>query len=411
MASHRRISGYANRRECGDRQNNRERTEKLTNYMSNHLIQPPTGQGDALAQHPEICERLPKWAAVVNDALVLLPQHATARLIKAEAGGPADLILVRDLGSPNDIPLDDEAQINLAEGNVFYTLPRCEVKPASGCVAPPKLAFVVNDHAEQTLNPHQTGRTLRELFGFAPSVRLFRDYESPTDTVIGLDDVIMFPDGPVFYTRRAEIGLTIIVNKQTFGEADGVKERMTGREIASLVSPQPDKTEVTRDKGKDRIPVGLNETVEIKGCEEFTVIRTNVVGGFEPARVQREIVALRDNGGDVTFVESPVPCAVYHRLPARRGYPHLAETDVLVSIPSAYPGVMLDGAYLPTGSPLLGRVEGSPQGHTIQALGRTWQLVSYHPHNGGGGPPWNKDRHGLHTYYTEVLSWIQRARV
>ena len=30
---------------------------------------------------------------------------------------------------------------------------------------------------------------------------------------------------------------------------------------------------------------------------------------------------------------------------------------------------------------------------------------------GGGGPAWNKDRHGLHTYYTEILSWIQRARV
>ena len=70
---------------------------------------------------------------------------------------------------------------------------------------------------------------------------------------------------------------------------------------------------------------------------------------------------------------------MYHRLPARKGYPHLTETDVLVPIPSAYPGVMLDGAYLPTGSPLLGRVEGSPQGQTIQALGRTWQLVSYHP--------------------------------
>jgi len=37
--------------------------------------------------------------------------------------------------------------------------------------------------------------------------------------------------------------------------------------------------------------------------------------------------------------------------------------------------------------------------------------VSYHPHNGGGGPPWNKDRHGLQTYYTEILSWIQRARI
>ena len=380
--------------------------------MNTESEHPKSSQETTPAQHSETCHRAPKWAAVVDDTLVLLPkQHVTAEVIKQQAGTSAELVLVRDLGSANDAPFEDGAELDLAAGNVFYTLPRCEVKPADGCIAPPKLAFVINDQPEQTLNPHQTGRSLRELFGFALASRLFRDYESPNDTIIGLDDVVDFPDGPVFYTRRAEIGLTIIVNKQTFGEADGVKERMTGREIASLVSPQPDKTEVTRDKGKERIPVGLNETVEIKGCEEFSVIRTNVVGGFEPTRIQRELGVLRENGGEVTFVESPVACAVYHRLPARKGYPHLAETDVLVPIPSAYPGVMLDGAYLPTGSPLLGKVEGSPQGQTIQALGRTWQLVSYHPHNGGGGAAWNKDRHGLQTYYTEILSWIQRARV
>jgi hypothetical protein len=370
-----------------------------------------TGPCDAPAQQLKTCQTSPKWAALVNDALVLLPRSVTARLIKEEAGVSADLVLVRDHGSPNDLPFEDEAKLDLAEGNVFYTLPRCEVKPVTGCLAPPKLAFVINDRPEQSLNPRQTGRSLRELFGFAPSVRLFRDYESPADTAIGLDEVVIFPEGPVFYTRRAEIGLTIIVNKQTFGEADGVKERMTGQQIASLVSPQPDKTEVSRRKGNEWIPVGLDETVEIKGCEEFCVIRTNVVGGFEPARVQRDIASLRENGGDVTLVEAPIPCAIYHRVSTRKGYPHQNETDVLVAIPSAYPGVMLDGAYLPSGSPLLGRVEGSPQGNSIQALGRSWQLVSYHPHNGGGGPAWNKDRHGLHTYYTEILSWIQRAKV
>lgn len=385
---------------------------KLTVTMSETLIIPKSGQGDALAKHPESCQPSPKWAAVVNDALVLLPQRlATTRLIKHEAGVAADLVLVRDHGSPNDVPFEDEAHLDLSQGNVFYTLPRCEVKPANGCAAPPKVAFVVNDHAEQTLNPRQTGRSLRELFGFAPSVRLFRDYESPNDSPIGLDDEVNFPDGPVFYTRRVGVGLTIIVNKQTFGEADGVKARMTGREIAALVSPQPNATEVTLHKGKERIPVGLDETVEIKGCEEYFVIRTNVVGGYELARVQRELGSLRDNGGEVSFLEAPTPCTVYHRLPTRKGYPHVAETDVLVVLPSAYPGVMLDGAHLPSGSPLLGRVEGSPQGQTVQAMGRTWQLVSYHPHNGGGGPAWNKDRHGLHTYYTEILSWIQRARV
>ncbi|MCI0534239.1 MAG: hypothetical protein L0Z50_03320 [Verrucomicrobiales bacterium] len=328
--------------------------------------------------------------ATLNDTTVFAPQQRVkARVLKDQAGIPADHILVRDHGNEFDVSFEDDAELELAEGNVFYTVLRCDYRPRGSCPAPAKRAFFVDDRPEITLNQQQTGRTLRDLFGLTPAVRLFRDYESPRDVFIALDATADFIDGPVFYTRRAGIGLTIVVNKQTFGEADGVKERMTGREIASLVSPEPDKTEVTRDKGKARIPVGLDETVEIRGCEEFSVIRTNVVGGFEPTRIQREVGILRDNGGEVTFLESPVACAVYHRLPARRGYPYLVETDVLVPIPSAYPGVMLDGAYLPTGSPLMGRVEGSPQGQTIQALGRTWQLVSYHPHNGGGGPPWN----------------------
>lgn len=351
-----------------------------------------------------------KWAATVDDALVLMPRRADVQFIKAEAGVAPEMVLVRDFGSPNDMPLEDRAVVDLADGNVFYTLPRCDAKPPEGTPGKPKLAFIVDDRAEETLNPEQTGRTLRELLGFTPAVRLFRDLESPHDQAIGLDEVVLFADGPVFYTRRSDKGLTIIVNKQTFGEADGVKPQMTGREIASLVSPDPSQTEVTHIKGKERTKVGLDEKVDIYNCEEFCVIRTNVKGGFELARIEREIGVLRENGGEVSFLETPVPCAVYHALPTRSGYPHVGETDVLVTVPAAYPGAMLDGAYLPVGSPLLGRVEGAPQGATVDALGRKWQLVSYHPHNGGGGPAWNKDRHGLHTYYTEILSWIQRAR-
>ena len=385
---------------------------KLTKDIMSDKAIDQKGQVSDLADSTANCAVSPKWAATLNDATVFAPQRRIkARVLKDQGGIPADQVLVRDHGNQFDVAFDDEAELDLGEGNVFYTLPRCDYRARGGCAAPAKLAFFVDDRPEITLNPDQTGRTLRELFGLIAAVRLFRDYESPNDQIIALDAEAHFPDGPVFYTRRTGVGLTIIVNKQTFGEADGVKKKMTGRELAALVSPEPNKTEVTRHKGKERIPVGLDETVDIKGCEEFSVIRTNVVGGFELTRVQRELGALRDNGGEVTFVESPVPCAVYHRLPARNNYPHLVETDVLVVLPSAYPGVMLDGAYLPAGSPLLGRVEGSPQGNTIQALGRTWQLVSYHPHNGGGGPPWNKDRHGLHTYYTEILSWIQRARV
>lgn len=369
-----------------------------------------TEQCSALA--PETtCARPPaKWGATVDDALVLLPRHVTARLIRDEAGVTPEMVLVRDYGSPNDMPLDGDAKIDLADGNVFYTVPRCDVKQPDVCLGKPKFAFIVDDRPEETLNPHQTGRTLRELLGYAPAARLFRDFESPHDQPIGLDEQVLFADGPIFYTRRSDKGLTIIVNKQDFGEADGVKPEMTGREIARLVSAAPEQTEVTQVKGKERLKVGLDEKIKIHNCEEFCVIRTNVKGGFEISRIERELGTLTANGGEVTFVTAPEPCAIYHRLPTRPGYPHINETDVLVKVPAAYPGVMLDGAYLPVGSPLLGKVAGAPQGATVQALGRNWQLVSYHPHNGGGGPAWNKDRHGLHTYYTEVLSWIQRAR-
>ena len=369
------------------------------------------GQVSDLATPTATCPASSKWAATLNDATVFAPQQrVNARVLKDQAGIPADHILVRDHGNQFDVAFDDDGELDLAEGNVFYTVPRCDYRPRSGCAAPAKRAFFVDDRPEITLNPDQTGRTLRDLFGLISAVRLFRDYESPRDEFIALDARVSFTDGPVFYTRRAGVGLTIVVNKQTFGKADGVKERMTGREIAALVTNQPDNAEVTQIRGTEKIPVGLNDTVEIKGCEEFTVIRCNVVGGYVDDRIERELKILRDNGAEVTLQTAPVPAVIYHRIPARQNYRHLAATDVLVAIPAAYPGVMLDGAYLPQGSPLLGRVEGSPQGHHVSALGQTWQLVSYHPHNGGGGPPWDKNKHGFHTYLTEILSWIQRAR-
>ena len=97
---------------------------------------------------------------------------------------------------------------------------------------------------------------------------------------------------------------------------------------------------------------------------------------------------------------------VYHDLPVQSGVP-VAASDVLVLIPSSYPGQMLDGAYLPEGSPLLGRAKGKPQGNFVTALERKWQLVRYHPHTNGIGPAWDPTRHGFHTYIGEIMSWLQ----
>jgi hypothetical protein len=366
------------------------------------------GCGIAVAKHAPNCDPAPKWAALVDDKVVFSPgQKVKARVLKEQSGAKETHVLVRDHGSDHDVAFNDDEVIDLADGNSFFTVPRCEYTPRGGCAAPAKLVWFIDDRPETTLREKQSGRSLRDLFGLSVAARLFRDFESPQDEIVGPDAHLLFADGPVFYSRRAETGLSITVNKQTFGAADGVKSEMTGREIASLVSDQP--SEVKRIKGDHEIVIGQDEVVKIHNCEEFTVLRCNVVGGFEIERADREIAVLRENGAEVDFIAGSTPVVIYRHVPTRKGYPNIAESDVLVVIPSGYPGVMLDGAYLPQDSPLLGKVAGQPKQGSIHADGRTWELVSYHPHNGGGAPPWNPSRNGIHSYYSEVLSWIQAA--
>jgi hypothetical protein len=202
--------------------------------------------------------------------------------------------------------------------------------------------------------------------------------------------------------------LTIIVNKKRFGPAAGVKREMTGAAIAALVSTHPGDTKVFHRTAAGRVEVSLNATLKMHDCEEFDVIRKKVQGGFEPSRIDRELAILRENGARVSFEATPLAAVVFHDLPLRTGH-SVAETDVLVPVPGGYPGQFLDWACLPHGSPLVGRVPGAVQG-TIFAFGRSWTRISYHPHNGGGGPPWNKDRHGLHTYIDELLAWLDQAK-
>jgi hypothetical protein len=342
---------------------------------------------------------------MVDDVPIPLPrQHVLVSVIKAQAGLSADFVLVRDHNSPEDVVLEDHGSVDLAAGNVFYRLRACEVEPRGTCHAPPKLAFVIDDRAEVTVRPTQTGQTLLELFSIPLNTRLFRDTNSPEDPLIGSEASANFEDGPVFYTREVETRLAITVNSRVFTEHDGVKREMTGREIAALVYPQnaaDTRVWFTSDGNRE---VGLDEKVHIRGCEVFEVVRKNVTGGFESERLQREIEELRAGGLRVTLISEPVPAVVYHDL---RATPGGSGTDVLVPVPSAYPGQFIDWAYLPQESPLIGRLKGSPQDHYIPALGTTYRRISYHPHNGGGGPAWNPGQHGFHTYLGELLSWLR----
>ncbi|HUS34340.1 MAG TPA: E2/UBC family protein [Verrucomicrobiae bacterium] len=209
--------------------------------------------------------------------------------------------------------------------------------------------------------------------------------------------------------NRPTAALSITVNSKKFTEAEGVDKHMTGRQIAALVCENPDATEVFElNPHHAPKPVPLEKQRAIHDGDEFRVIRNNVAGGFETDRISRELARLKEGGCRVEFVPQPFAAVIYRSVPTRQGYVHAAETDVLVAVPSGYPGAFIDGAFLPQGSPLLGRVAGSPQ-HIIQVEGRGWQLVSYHPHNGGGAAPWNKDKHGFHTYFDEILCWIHRA--
>jgi hypothetical protein len=120
------------------------------------------------------------------------------------------------------------------------------------------------------------------------------------------------------------------------------------------------------------------------------------------ARVSKE---LQQIAWKTKLLENP-DGVIYYDVPSTLG---VEKSDVLVLVPSGYAQAMLDGAFLPHGSPLINVVKGQPQNPTT-ADGRNWVLISYHPHNGGGAPPWDPRRHGFHTYLDEVVSWLSARR-
>lgn len=357
---------------------------------------------------PSINHSQPKWFAQLNDVTIFFPDPTTAvAVLRAQGGVASDHRVVRDHNSPNDVVLDDSAELDLRDGNVFYSVPRCDRMPSGKCASPAKLAMSVDDRAEIIGQSDQTGASIRGLFELPSDAALFRDLHSRNDQPIEVTDKVEFEDGPVFYTRK-HAGLTIIVNKKRFGKEAGVKNEMTGAEIAALVSSNPGETKVFHRTPQGRVEINLNQTVKIHDCDEFDVIRKTVQGGFEPSRIERELAILRENGAKVSFEAAPIAAVVFHDLPVRPGHAVNA-TDVMVPVPGGYPGQFLDWACLPQGSPLVGRVPGAQQG-VVTAFGKTWIRISYHPHTGGGGPAWNKDQHGFHTYIDELLAWLDKAQ-
>jgi hypothetical protein len=128
-------------------------------------------------------------------------------------------------------------------------------------------------------------------------------------------------------------------------------------------------------------------------------------------RIERELAILLLGGQVAELITANGRTLVlYRNVPtagARFGLPEGA--DVVVPVPPGYPAALIDLAGLSVGSPFLPRVKGGQNNQGIlDADGRQWQLASYHPHNGGGGPPWDQMRHGFHTYIDHLIAWLDR---
>jgi hypothetical protein len=127
-------------------------------------------------------------------------------------------------------------------------------------------------------------------------------------------------------------------------------------------------------------------------------------------RIEKEIRILAEGGQTAQLVGNGRDFVLYREVPtggARLGLPE--RTDVIVPVPAGYPASPIDLAGLPVGSPFLPRVKGGQNNQgVVQIDGRQWQLASYHPHNGGGGPPWNQLCHGFHTYLDHIIAWLDK---
>jgi len=218
------------------------------------------------------CERYSpaKWNAVVNDTLVpAANRKLRVRVLKHQAGIPADHVLVRDHGSEVDVTFSDDDTIDLAEGNVFYSVARCEPRPPEGCSQPAKLAFVVQDRYEVTTRPDQTRETLLNLFGLESDVQLYRDRESPRDELIDIRQTVMFADGSSFVThgKRPGAKVQININGEDYQIAPG---SYTVAEIKKVPNPPiPKEDTLSQVIGGKIVPLAPAQVVAIKGCEVF----------------------------------------------------------------------------------------------------------------------------------------------
>ncbi len=242
------------------------------------MIQKPHPQNDAKCG----LRAAAKWAAVIGDQLFPMPRRQLkARDILAQAGASTKATLTRDFNSPNDVGFELDAEVDLAEGNVFRIVVSACDRRHTVPNESPKLAFIVDDRWEVTVQPKQTAESLRGLLGISNSVELFRDFESPNDEQIEEHERITFQDGPVFITRKGECHeITIIVR----GRPRTVSGKNISFEQVVALAYNPVRSEpfivytVSYSRGPKANPEGdlfPNQCVKIKEGMVFCVTETD----------------------------------------------------------------------------------------------------------------------------------------
>lgn len=203
----------------------------------------------------------------------------------------------------------------------------------------------------------------------------------------------------------------IFINRRKFEREEGISEQMTGRQVAELVGVPADVGVVRRGNSGNSPEVAMDDPMSIRVGEHFLVTRKVVEGGVEiPDRIRRELAILAAGGQVAQYFSGERDVVVYRDVPVAGPGAGLPDhIDVVVPVPGGYPAAMIDLAGLPVGSPLLPRVAGGNNNQGVVAVdGQPFQLASYHPHNNGGGPPWDQTKHGFHTYFDHVLAWLAK---
>ncbi len=225
---------------------------------------------------PDAKRPQPKQGVVVNDALYPMPgaQPTAGDILHQIAASPGQA-LKRDYQSSHDHVFGDDEIVDLREGNVFVLVPKCAPRPCVDPNAKPKLAFILNveDIFEITLNPNQTGKTLKRLLGLDETSQLYRDFESPDDRLIGDDEEVKFSDGPVFVAKALSLTIKVNDNPVRMGKRKATVLEIKQAAIAQGVNIQLDFVLFKMDaEGNNGPALADDKVLKLSDCDEFRCV-------------------------------------------------------------------------------------------------------------------------------------------